>query len=325
MTRIRTIDAHVAGQAVRLVVEGVPMPAGDDVAARLQAAESDPVFERMRQRVLREPRGHADLVGALLTEAADPAAHAGVLFFDGERFLALSGAGLMAVAAIALARGLIVTGRGDGTVRFETGDGLVDLHVEPGERGAVGPITLAAPPAMVLSGGSMVRWGQRSVRVDFVGCAGLHAIVDAEGTGISLARLDRRQVASLAEAVSRHLVADRAASPLTRMLLTGPAGDDADLRIVPVSRGGRIGRSPSGLGTAAVVTVLDAMGFVNDDRPIVVEGPAGEPFEARVRERRTEGEQTLVDVAVTGSAWIIGEHTLLVDDRDPLADGFVVG
>jgi proline racemase len=32
-----------------------------------------------------------------------------------------------------------------------------------------------------------------------------------------------------------------------------------------------------------------------------------------------------VRVNVTGRAWITGEHTLLVDERDPLGDGFVVG
>jgi proline racemase len=325
MPRIRTIDAHVAGQAVRLIVDGVPVPAGPDVASRLDRAERDPDFERLRQQVLWEPRGHADLLGALLTDAAEPEAHAGVLFIDGDRYFALSGTGLMAVATIALERGLLLTGRADGEVRFETGEGLVHVRVARAGDGRAGSVTLEAPPSVVLAGGAMVRWGQRTVRVDLVSCAGLHAIVDAEGAGIGLSPLDRRQVTSLAGAVSRHVVAGRVAPPLVQILLTGPAGDEADLRIVPVSPAGRIGRSPSGLGTAAVVTVLDAMGFVHDDRAIVVEGPAGEPFEARVTARHTEAELTIVRVAVTGAAWITGEHTLLVDDRDPLGDGFVVG
>jgi proline racemase len=182
------------------------------------------------------------------------------------------------------------------------------------------------PPSVVAGAAVAVRWGQQLVRADLVQCAdGLHAIVDAESAGIGFITLDRRLVVGLASAVSRHLVATRTGAPLAQVLLTGPAGDEADLRVVPVTPGGRVRRSPSASGSAAVVTVLEAMGFVPADRPVVLQGPSGETFEARVTARADEGAaHPVLHVDVTGQAWIVGEAALIVDDRDPLGDGFVI-
>ena len=38
--------------------------------------------DHVRRAVMLEPRGHADMCGALLTEPASPGSHAGILFMD---------------------------------------------------------------------------------------------------------------------------------------------------------------------------------------------------------------------------------------------------
>ena len=49
--------------------------------------------DAMRRTVLLEPRGHADLLGAVLTEPTQPGSDAGVLFMDADGFVAMSGHG----------------------------------------------------------------------------------------------------------------------------------------------------------------------------------------------------------------------------------------
>ena len=59
-----------------------------------------------------EPRGHADMYGALLTPPEHPGSHAGVLFMHNEGFSTMCGHGVIAVATIAIERNLIVAAAG---------------------------------------------------------------------------------------------------------------------------------------------------------------------------------------------------------------------
>lgn len=67
---IRTIDAHAAGGPLRLIVEGFPSPHG-----RMMAEKRDWLTrhaDHWRRALLLEPRGHADMCGAILTEPVSP-------------------------------------------------------------------------------------------------------------------------------------------------------------------------------------------------------------------------------------------------------------
>ena len=70
-----------------------------------------------------EPRGHAGMHGALLTEPVSPNAHAGVLFMHGAGFPTLSGEGVIGAVTIALEHGLIA-GAGE-ELLLDTPAGLV--------------------------------------------------------------------------------------------------------------------------------------------------------------------------------------------------------
>ena len=94
MKKFSTIDAHVAGEAVRLVVEGAPGVKGLRMADKLIWLRKN--GEPMRKALMLEPRGHAGIHGALLTEPVTAGAHAGLLFMNGAGFPAFSGEGVMA-------------------------------------------------------------------------------------------------------------------------------------------------------------------------------------------------------------------------------------
>ena len=103
--QIRTIDAHTAGEPLRLIVDGMPSPEGATMLAKRQWAMKH--LDHLRRAVMLEPRGHADMYGALLTEPVTPGAHAGVLFMHNEGWSTMCGHGTIAVATIAVERGLM--------------------------------------------------------------------------------------------------------------------------------------------------------------------------------------------------------------------------
>src|SRR3954451_11963740 len=112
MTTLKTIDAHAAGEPLRLIVAGFPSPHGSRRLAKREWLRTH--ADRLRRALMLEPRGHADMYGAILTEPVSPGSHAGVLFMHNEGYSTMCGHGIVAVPTIALERGLLMPG-GDGT------------------------------------------------------------------------------------------------------------------------------------------------------------------------------------------------------------------
>src|SRR5689334_2325662 len=99
----RTIEMHTAGEPVRLVLEGFPEPRGASVLERRNDAAAR--LDIHRRRLMLEPRGHAEMYGALPVPAAPPAAF-GVLFMHHSGFSTMCGH-----ATIALGRWAVDSGR----------------------------------------------------------------------------------------------------------------------------------------------------------------------------------------------------------------------
>ena len=73
---LRTIDSHTAGEPLRLVTDGMPTPQGATMLEKRAWAQKR--LDHLRRAVMLEPRGHADMYGALLTEPVHPDSQAGV-------------------------------------------------------------------------------------------------------------------------------------------------------------------------------------------------------------------------------------------------------
>src|SRR6266850_684075 len=112
MVRMKTIDAHAAGEPLRLIVSGFPSPHGKTMLDKREWLKHH--ADHLRRALMLEPRGHADMYGAILTEPVTPGSHAGVLFMHNEGYSTMCGHGVVAVTTIALERGLLLPG-GDGT------------------------------------------------------------------------------------------------------------------------------------------------------------------------------------------------------------------
>src|SRR5262249_42384041 len=106
-------------------------------------------------------------------------------------------------------------------------------------------------------------------------------------------------------------------------IFTGPPNaPGADLRNVTIFAEAEVDRSPCGTGTAAVMAVLEAMGLLGGAAPFVHESLIGTLFSGRLPSRTVVGEHQAIVPELQGSAWLTGEHTFLIDDDDPLKEGF---
>jgi trans-L-3-hydroxyproline dehydratase len=99
MVRLKTIDAHAAGEPLRLIVDGFPSPRGKTMLDKREWVRTH--ADHLRRALMLEPRGHADMYGAILTEPVTPGSHAGVLFMHNDGYSTMCGHGVVAVTTIA--------------------------------------------------------------------------------------------------------------------------------------------------------------------------------------------------------------------------------
>ena len=332
--RVRTVDAHVGGQTLRLVVEGLPHAAGRTM--REKRAWLRKREDEVRRALVLEPRGHADMVAAVMTEAVSPEAHAGIIFMDGGGYPAISGHGLIAAATIAVSRGLIFAGGSDDPdvrLAFDTAAGVVHTVVHSEKHGQdrrIHSVVFTNVPSFVHTAAQAVRLGTREVRVDIAFGGLFYAIVDTEAVGIPLRPERQHDLRALGMQLQGALNAaadfvhpgDPETSGISGVIFTGPPADpEAHLRSVVVT-GGVVDRSPGGTATAAVMAVLDAMGLLADDRHFVHESMTGALFRGRSVSHTVVADTPALIAEIEGSAWITGDHTFLLDEDDPLKDGF---
>lgn len=287
----------------------------------------------LRRALMLEPRGHADMCGAMLTEPVSPASHAGLLFMDNDGYGSMSGHAVIGVTTLALERGLLMPGGDGATIVYDTPAGTVRAKavIAGGTPVSVASVAYVNVPSFVLQGGVSVTLGSRQIRVDIAFGGEFYAIVDSEAVGLPIDGRHlpelRRAGMEIVRAVNDGLTVvhpvDSATSGVRGTIFTGPAdAAGADLRNVTVSADGGVDRSPCGTGTAAVMAVIDAMGLLTADTRFVHESLIGTRVTGRLVGRSVVGEYHAILAEVEGSAWMTGEHTFVLEDDDPLKNGF---
>jgi proline racemase len=180
---LKTIDAHTAGEPLRLIVEGFPAIEGRTMLEKREFVREH--YDHLRRALMLEPRGHADMYGALLTEPERPGSHAGVLFMHNEGFSTMCGHGMIAVTKIGIERGLLF-GRTRPVERRDRA--RLARRARPGQRDDRGrtrhAVSFVNVPSFVLHAGVPVRLGGRELRADVAFGGAFYAIVDSEAAGI---------------------------------------------------------------------------------------------------------------------------------------------
>ena len=329
--RIVTIDSHTAGEATRLVVDGIGSLPGRTMAAKRDhfKANLDPV----RLRLTREPRGHRDMVAAVLTEPVSQESHFGLFYMDARRYPHLCGHATIGAVTTLIEAGALPVEGPEPTVRVDTPSGTVDAFVKM-DGDAVSSVGIRMVPSFVYRVDEVLDVpGFGRISVDLVYVGGFFAMVDAEKAGIELAsaqpsRLIERGMAII-EAANRQLHVHHPERPevttvdVAEFYDTGAAGSDRG-RSVVIYGEAHMDRSPCGTGTTAKMTLLHHRGRLSLDQPYANASPLGTVFDGRLITETRVGDLPAVMAEIRGSAQITGMHTFVLDPRDPFPEGFLL-
>jgi proline racemase len=349
---LQTIDLHCGGEPLRLVTAGFPpVPVAPILDRRRWVRDH---ADHVRRILCFEPRGHRDMYGALLLPAHDPAADLAVLFMHNEGYSTMCGHGIIALGVALVEEGLFPATVPQTVIRFETPAGLVVAQVAT--RTVDGapvadevrfrnvPSYLAArdlairPDGVTLHGAAAARG---SLQVDLAFGGAYYGIVDAAEVGLRVVPQEVDRLTAVGAAITdllrrdhtpRHPLAPDLGFVYGTIIVDGdPASSpdgrarDADLRNVTVFADAQVDRSPCGTGTSALLAQGVARGRLAVGDEIRNASITGAVFRGRVEETTRLGDEAAIIPSVAGTAAVTGYHTFVVDARDPLGEGFLLG
>jgi trans-L-3-hydroxyproline dehydratase len=328
--RVTTLESHAAGEPLRIVTGGIdPIPGATILQKRRYAREH---LDGLRRSIVFEPRGHADMYGAIMTEPVTPDGDLGVLFMHNEGWSTMCGHGI-----IALTTALLETGERMGdVVRYDAPPGRVTARaVRDGDR--VREVAFENVPSFAAALDETVQVdGLGEIRYDLAFGGAFYAFVDADALGVPLDAGGFRQCIDVGMRIKRAVMASREVrhpeSPdsadlsfLYGTILTGRAHDPgADSRNVCVFAEGEIDRSPTGTGVSARVAIEHARGRLGDGATFTVESIIGTRFRGCVLRTAQVAAYRAVIPEITGSAWLVGRNEIWIAPDDPLREGFVL-
>jgi proline racemase len=306
MKRISVIDSHTGGEPTRVVIAGGPDLGGGSVPEQLNIFREQ--HDRFRSAVVNEPRGSDVLVGALVVEPADKACVCGVIFFNNVGCLGMCGHGTIGLVATLAHLGKIKPGK----YKIETPVGIVSatLHTS-------GEVTVANVPSYrqaksvsveVAGGGTFsgdVAWG-----------GNWFFLVSEHGCDLTLSNVEA--LTDLTWRI-RQAINAQGFPAVDHIELFGAPQNGGDARNFVLCPGKAYDRSPCGTGTSAKLACLAADGKLGEGETWIQESILGTKFSGEFRWlNRARGE---VSPAITGTAYIQAEATLLLAEADPFGWG----
>jgi proline racemase len=327
---IAAVDSHTEGMPTRVVVGGVaPIPGATMLERKLHFEAR---LDDLRLLLMREPRGHGAMSGAILQPPTRADADWGVLFIEVSGCLPMCGHGTIGVATVLVETGMVEVTEPETVVRLDTPAGLVAARVEV-QDGRARSVTLRNVPSFLHATDATVEVpGLERITYDMAFGGNFYALLPAAEVGLqvdpaqSAALVQRgREIMTAINAVERPVhPEDPRIAGCRHVVFHAPGRDGADARAATSIHPGWLDRSPCGTGTSARLAQLHARGELAVGDAFVNESVIGTRFTGRVVEETTVGGRPAIVPEITGRAWITAMGQYLLDAEDPFPAGFAL-
>lgn len=328
--RVRTFDTHTGGEPLRIVIDGLPELEGKTMLEKRRYMREE--LDDYRKMVMWEPRGHADMYGAVVTEPTTEEADFGVLFLHNEGYSTMCGHAIIALGKIAVETD-VISGEFADRVVVETPAGLVHARTDM-INGRVESVAFTNVPSFVYERNVEVdvpEYGTIECDIAFGGA--FYAYCEAAQFDVKLGSDDVQTLIKIGQAVKAavsnavditHPAEDDLGFLYGTILTGAPHSDGTDSRNVCVFADGEVDRCPTGTGVSGRVALRADTGSLAPGEEFIVESIVGSVFTGCYEEETTVGGYDAVSPVIRGTAHVTGRHEFLVDPTDPFDDGFIL-
>ncbi|TME24681.1 MAG: proline racemase [Chloroflexi bacterium] len=320
---VSTVDYHTAGEPFRIVSGGVPGLQGKTILEKRRFALQH--LDHIRQLLVFEPRGHADMYGGFVTEAENDGAQLGVVFFHNAGYSTACGHGTIALVTWAIEAALVPASSPRTEVVVDVPSGrLKTIAIMQDQR--VQSVRFENVPSFVLEDGLTVSVADRRVEAAIAYGGAFYAIVPAERFELPIEPAFVPRFIDIGRDIKAAIEADRDIAHPLQPELQGIYGVMFTMgnRNVTVFADGEVDRSPCGSGTSARLALLDRRGELARGTTLMHESVIGGRFASRVVGEDRVGEYPAVITEVEGSAYLTGYHQFVLEADDPIGTGFLI-
>jgi proline racemase len=351
-----TLDLHSGGEPVRLLVDGLPSIPGQTInEKRLFLSER---FDHARLLLTQEPRGHRDMLAAVITDPVSEEGDFGIVFMDARRYPYMCGHGTIGAVTAFIEMGWL---EAEGPEIWEAGVPGMDVPVvvdspsgpivahawvsrtETGRLRAESVSIQLESAFVFLLDQSLQVPALGGIRADVVYAGGFFVMVSNEelsaapspgqGGGLSLTPENAPELIRLGMAITEAANQQLDVQHPSRTYIDtidvvefyDPRGD-ADLRgrnaVIYGER--HIDRSACGTGTSAKMALLHRRGQLNVGQTFLNQSPLGSTFDGRIVAETSVGSFPAIVPEIRGAAHITGLHCFAVTPEDPFPEGFLI-
>jgi len=329
---IKTIDAHTEGEPLRIIVDGYPSIIGRTILEKRTYLIKE--LDHLRQLLMFEPRGHADMYGALITEPCSPCADFGILFMHNEGYSSMCGHGIIAVVSVAIETGTLDLPPPNTAIKIDAPAGLIHAYAQF-DRNHQLSVSFDNVPSFVEALDQVVTVvGLGEINYDIAYGGAYYAYIDADKLALACTPENQQTLIHAGKIIKQAIMKNHTFNhPLEEDLsfLYGVIfyssmtdNKDSHSRHVCVFADGEVDRSPTGTGVSARIALLAIKEGIEPLQDIVIESIVGGKMTVNIQENVNYYGKNAVIPRVKGRSFITGQHQFMLDKNDIFPTGFLL-
>ncbi|WND01794.1 proline racemase family protein [Temperatibacter marinus] len=329
---IMTIDAHTEGEPLRIIKSGYPPILGKTILEKRRYLLSH--LDEYRQILMFEPRGHADMYGAIITEPENHDSDFGILFMHNEGYSSMCGHGILATVTVLMECGDIKVGTQEKrSIKIDSPAGLITAY---GEWINNKPhVSFDCVPSFVDCVDQQIEVPDLgTVTYDILFGGAYYAYVDADALNIDCNSENSQTLILAGKAIKKAIAENYSIKHpeqedlgfLYGVIFTSSKTtySESHSRHVCVFADGEVDRSPTGTGVSGRAAQLVVKQGLPLNQAVRIESIISSHMTVEaIKSIEYYGKHAVIP-RVTGRAFITGIHTFLIDEEDPFKQGFFI-
>jgi len=328
--KITSIDLHTGGEPLRVFTGGLPEIKGSTILEKRRYFRDN--YDYIRTGTMWEPRGHADMYGAIITEATTEDGDFGTFFLHNEGYSTMCGHAMIALVTLVLDTGMIVREEDNPIIKIDAPPGRINCQAFR-KNGLVEKVSFRNVPSFMPFKDQIADVpGIGKVKFDLGYGGAFYAYVQADDLGLKLDETDYNKLIDYGRKI-KYAVMDQFEikhpleedlSFLYGTIFIGKPKDSAHhSRNVCIFAEGEVDRSATGSGVSGRAAIHFAKGELQENEEIIIESILGSTMSVKVVETcKYEGMDAIIP-EVSGSASITGQNEFYFDPKDPFKNGFI--
>ncbi len=329
---ITSLEMHTGGEPLRVITGGFPELKGETILEKRQYCLQN--HDDLRKALIFEPRGHADMYAALITESERATSHFGVLFLHNEGYSTMCGHAIVALSKAAVEANVIEVVEGENELRIDSPAGLITSYIQV-KNGVVTNIHFNNVASFLALEQQQVQVeGLGLVTFDLAYGGAFYAYVNEDTLDLDMSQDNTMAIIETGKRIKK---AVENQFPIEHPFQTELSflygvifishkqtiSSDAHSRNICIFAEGELDRSPTGTGVSGRIAIHYAKNELALNESVKIESILGSYFDVKAIATTQFGPHKAIIPQVAGMAHITGKSEFYIDPSDPLKQGFI--